>query len=139
MSHVCYFDLRSQATLSHIMEANFSVYIRPPTHQTHHSSAHITYLLIYKLRPSTLPGGLPNKTFFRSKKINLNTATPGWKSFKIRSVINVWIHSPENNYGLLVECFDHNGNSLVITPGIGNTDEDNLYVSIFHNLLLVSK
>ena len=129
MSQVCYFELRSQVTRSNILAADFSVYIHPPSNQAHRSQ-HITYLLVYRLRPPNSPGQPPVKMLFKSKKINLNIATAGWKSFKIRSVIQDWINDPRSNYGLLVECFDHNGNSLVVTPGPGNTEEEDLYVSI---------
>ena len=127
MSNVCYFKLKMSR--SQVLSANFSFYVRPPANQNHNGHERTTYLQLYKLGPPIAEGFPPTEQIIRNKKFNLNTLNPGWITFKIRNVLQSWISDPRSNYGLRVDFFDHNGNSLVITPSPSNTEHDDLYVS----------
>ena len=119
-SHVCFFAFQTDVKRATIMRAKFYVYIRPTA-----PSDASTWILIYKYVPSTGSGNKARRPLIGRELISLNrTATGNWYDFDVKNVVRQWVRAREENFGIVVEAFNRQGQSLaVITPRVNDEEK----------------
>ncbi|KAK2181512.1 hypothetical protein NP493_394g02026, partial [Ridgeia piscesae] len=126
-SHVCFFAFQTDVKRATIMSAQFYVYIRPTT-----PSDASTWILIYKYIPPDGSGTKARRPFIGRQQINLDrTATGTWYSFDVKNVVRSWVRAGEESFGIEVEAFNHQGQSLaVISPMYSDEEKYKPFVEV---------
>ncbi|KAJ0009405.1 hypothetical protein NQD34_001107 [Periophthalmus magnuspinnatus] len=102
----CLFSLSPKIQPRNILSAQLWVHLRPP----HEVSS--VFLQISHLRPGR--EGNSTRVRVRSLKLDIDTGAGSWQSVDIKSLLQVWLRQPENNYGIEINAFDSQGEDLAV-------------------------
>ncbi|CAL1597690.1 unnamed protein product [Knipowitschia caucasica] len=105
-STCCLFSLSPKIQPRNILSAQLWVHLRPP-----HTVSSV-FLQISRLKPGR--EGNSTRVRVRSLQLDIDAGAGSWQSVDIKSLLQLWLRTPESNYGLEINAYDSHGEDLAV-------------------------